>query len=539
MATQQPPDAAPAPPPAAAAPAAPAAGAPPTHDLRAGRVVALGLLVSKPTGYLRDALLAARFGTGSAMGAYTIASTACTAIFDVIGTPLTRVLVPVLVAARRRRGAAGLAATAMAVLWAEGALALLAAVLLLLFAGPVASLLAGPAGPSRPELATLLRWLSLLPLGLVLSAYATAWLQAAERFTLPAFTGLPLDLTIIGFVLFYGHHGILAAAWGLLLGTFAQYALQWPGLRRLGHRVRAPAPRAALRDPGLAATATMALPLLGSAGAVEAVNLLQQALAARLPVGTVAAFGYAYRVLDLPSALFILPATAVVLPRLAAFAAAGDRETADRFFREAARALLAGLLPCALLVGFLAGPLSAALYEHGAFGPGSVADMARSLRGFAPGVVTYGLQQLLRTRFYARQDARTPLLWDVAALAATAAFDLLTYRFLGGLGLALGWSAGSGVAWAGMARAARRGPAAARAADRELLSLLAGAAALLAVLLLLRGHVPDWLGHRPWRAALAEVATAGSAAAAAYFLAVAATGGRAILRGLGGQLRRT
>ena len=537
MSTDQPPPAAASAPPPTAADG-PEASPPGTHDLRAARVVAAGLLLSKPTGYLRDALLAARFGTGSAMGAYTLASTAGTAIFDVIGTPLTRVLVPVLVAARRRRGAAGLARTAMAVLWAEGALALLAAVLLLLFAGPVATALAGRAGPLRADLAVLLRWLSLLPFAMVLSAYATAWLQAAERFTLPAFAGLPFDLSIIAFVLFAGHHGILAAAWGLLLGTFAQYALQWPGLRRFGHRVRFLHPRDALGDPGLGATARMAVPLLGSAAAVETVNLLQQALAARLPVGTVAALGYALRVLDLPSALFILPATAVVLPRLAAFAAAGEGGTADRLFREAAWALFTGLLPCALLLGTLAGPVAAALYEHGAFGARSAASMARCLVGLSPGVVTFGLQQLLRARFYARQDARTPLRWDLAALAATAAFDLLTYRSMGGLGLALGWSAGSAVAWIGMSVEGRRGIVR-RPAGADLLPLGAGAAALLGAVLLLHGHVPAWLGHRPWRLGLAEVATVGPAGACAYFLAVAAAGGRGLLRGLGGQLRRT
>ncbi len=536
-------------PPPDAMPLAPAGSRDPGfHDLSATRVVAAGLLLSKPTGYLRDALLASRFGTGAAMGAYTLASTACTAVFDVIGTPLTRVAVPVLVAARRRRGVAGLSRTAMAILWTEAALAVLAALILLVLAGPVAGLLAGAAGPSRAEAATLLRWLALLPLAMVLSAYATAWLQASERFTLPAFTGLPLDFAIIGFVLFAHRHGILAAAWGLLLGTFAQYALQWPGLRRWGHRIAAPAPAAALRDPGLGATARMALPLLGSAGAIECVNLLQQALAARLPGGAVAAFGYAYRVLDLPSALLILPVTAVVLPRLAAFAAMGQEDVGAGFFAEATWALAAGLLPCALLIGGLAQPLAAALYEHGAFGPHSVHEMGACLVGFAPGVLAYGIQQMLRARFYARQDARTPLAWDAASLATTAAFDLVAYRTLGDLGLALGWSAGSAVAWWGMARTVRRSRSAAGAAPGAvpsrpapgpyLVALAVAGAALAILLALLPAHVPPWLGHRAWRVGLAQVLAVGAAGSALYVVVLGLAGGRPLLQGLAGHVRR-
>ena len=516
----------PAPPPGAGALAQ-------ARDLSAARVVAAGMLLSKPSGYARDALLAARFGTGSAMDAYSLAMTVLNAVFDVIGIPIQRVLVAVLVAARERRGRPGLAASSMAVLWAEGLLALAAGVGLLAGAGPVAALLAGT-GPARAETAVLIRWLSLLPLAMVLSGYAAAWLQAAQRFTLPAFVGLPLDAAIVGFVLFDHTHGILAAAWGLLVGYFAQYALQWPGLRRFGHRVRLPRAAAALADPGLRSTAAMVLPLVASAAAVEAANLLQQALAARLAVGTVAALGFALRVLDLPSALFIAPAVTVVLPRLAAFAASGQEALAARFFREAAWTLAAGLLPCALLLGLLAQPLAAALYEHGAFDARSVAAMAACLLGFAPAALTYGMQQLLRTRFYARQDAVTPMLWDVAAFGAAAAFDLAFYRRLGGFGLALGWSLGAAVSWAGLARAAGvRGPA----AWGQLRALGAGAAALCIVVLALHGHVSAWLGPAPWRAGLARLLVLGPAGAVAYAAATAAAGGAPLLAGLAGRLR--
>ena len=510
---------------------APATG---THDVRATAVVAAGLLISKPTGYVRDALLAARFGTGAAMGAYTLASTATSAVFDVIATPLSRVLVPVLVRSRRQRGEAGLRTTAMAVLWTEALLGLLVGVALLAAAGPLGTLLAGT-GASRAPTVALLRWLCPLPLAMILSAYATAWLQSRERFTLPAFTGLPLDLTIIAFLLLARRLGIVAAAWGLLLGTLAQYGLQWFGLRRFGHRLAAVRPAAALADPGLRATAAMAVPLLVSAAAVAATNLLQQALAARLALGTVAAFGYALRVLDVPAALFILPATAVVLPRLAAFAASRQEAVAAGFFREAAWVLSAGLLPCALLLALLAHPLAAALYEHGAFTAGSVQTMASSLAGFAPGVLSYGMQQLMRTRFYSRQDARTPMLWDLAALGTSAAFDLGPGRALGGMGLALGWSLGSAVAWVGLARAARGG----RSGSAPYLRALgAGALALVAAVALLHGRVPDWLGHAPWRAGLAQTGALGLAGAAAYAVVLGLCGGLPLLQGIAGRLRR-
>jgi len=505
-------------------------------DLRSARIVAAGLLLSKPTGYLRDALLAARFGTGRSMDAFTVASAVAMAAFDIIGTPLQRVLVPVLVRARDRRGARGLAATAGAILSAATVAACCLGVLLLLGASPIATVLTG-GGPLQHPTAVLVRWLSLLPAGLALSAYATAWLQAGEHFALPAFVGLPYDLAIIAFVLVGRHHGVLAAAWGLVVGAFLQYALQWPGLRHFGHRVRVPAPAAALTDPGLRSTLGMVVPLLVSVASIQAVNLLQQALAARLPVGSAAALAYALRVLDLPSALFILPVVTVILPQLARRFVGGARADAAAVLAETAWALSAGLLPCALLTGLLGGPLAAALYQHGAFGATSTAAMALGLLGFAPGVLTTGMQQLMRVYFYAQQDARTPMLWDVVALVCTAVLDLLTYHHWHQFGLALGYSVGAGVGWLGLSLRARSDQSTPLPWSR-LFPLLVAAAALVLVTLALRGHIPAFLGHAPWRRGLTTVAVAGFAGAALYTLVAQVAGGGVMLRRLIGSAAR-
>ena len=479
--------------------------------LRPARVVAAGLLLSKPTGYARDALLAARFGTGRFMDAYALATTIATAVFDVMGAPLQRVLL----AASAAAAAAGLA--------------------LAVGAGPIAGVFAGGGGLQR-EVATLLRWLSLLPLAMTLSAYGAAWLQARERFTLPAFVGLPLDAAIISCVVFAGgRYGIVAAAWGLLLGTLAQFALEWFGLRRHGHRLEGRRPTELWRDPGLAATVRMSPPLWVSVGAAQGALLLPQALAARGAVGGVAALTYAFRVLDVPAALLILPLTTVVLPRLAGLMARGAVADARGLAKRTGWILAAGLLPCALLLALLARPLAAALFEHGAFGPSSAAAVGACLLGFAPGIVTSGMQQLWRTYCYARQDTRTPMLWDLVALGVTAVVDLGLAPHWGVLGLACGWSAGAAAGWIGLALAAR-GPLAqgwrgyARAAAL-------GTAALVAAAVLVRLRITPWPQAVAWQLGAVRVALAGGAGAIAYLAAFAAGGGVPLLRELVARAR--
>ncbi len=518
--------------PAVDAPRAPVADPdePGRAGLRPARVVAAGLLLSKPTGYLRDALLASRFGTGRSMDAYALSSTIATALFDVMGAPLQRVLVPVLVRARTEAGQEGLAQTSAAVLLAAGLAAALAGLALAIGAGPIARLFAG-GGALWPQVAALLRWLSLLPLAMTLSAYGAAWLQARERFTLPAFVGLPLDAAIISGVVFAGgRYGVVAAAWGLLLGTLAQFGLEWFGLRRHGHRLRPLSPAAVRHDPGLAATVRMSPPLWVSVGAVQGALLLPQALAARGAVGGVAALTYAFRVLDVPAALLILPLTTVILPRLAALAAGGAEGDARDLARRTGWILAAGLMPCALLLALLARPLAAALFEHGAFGPSSATAVGACLLGFAPGIVTSGMQQLWRTYFYARQDARTPMLWDLAALAVTAAVDLGLAGHWGVFGLACGWSAGAAAGWLGLAASVRGRFAEGWKGYGRAMAL--GTGALLAAGLLVRLQVAAWPQAVAWQLGAVRVGLAGGAGAAAYLAAFALGGGAPLLREL-------
>ncbi len=499
--------------------------------------MALGLVLSKPAAYVREAVLAARFGTGASMDAFVTATTAAQAAWSVVGTPLARVLVPVLVRASARRGRQGLEATSGAVLFVALGISVLLGAGLLSLSAPLAAVLAGP---RQHAVAVLLRWLSPLPLALTLSAFATGWLQARQRFTLPAFVPLPLDLGVVGFVVFAGRHGALAAVWGTLVGTALQFVLQWPGLRFHGFRAaRPPSPAAALADPGVASVTGMALPLLVSAAAAQAANLLQQGLGLRLGVGNVSALNYATRVLDLPSAVFTLPIVTVALPHLSALAAASRRRDADRSLRTSLEQLLAALVPSALFILVLRRSIAAAIFEHGAFGRLSVGATAGALAGYAPLVVGFGLQELFRVFFYARQDVRTPMIWDLVNLAVTGALDLALAPGLRQVGLALGMSLGTLVAGVGMWVTAARADSGAKD-QREpwrpvAVPLVLGTAAM-AMALVATGHLPHLQGGG-WVRAAVRVVVAGVAGGGAYVAAFVLAGGGPVLRGLVGVAR--
>src|SRR5690606_24876646 len=71
--------------------------------LRAGAIMAAGTMVSRVTGFLRTAVLAAAIGTAALGDAYNVAYTIPLILFDLlIGGVLSSVIVPMIVRAQKR-----------------------------------------------------------------------------------------------------------------------------------------------------------------------------------------------------------------------------------------------------------------------------------------------------------------------------------------------------------------------------------------------------------------------------------------------------
>ena len=130
---------------------------------------------------------------------------------------------------------------------------------------------------------------------------------------------------------------------------------------------------------------------------------------------------------DLHDRLHGVPAAPRDLRRLDLHRAAAGHERAvvDRASRRRANARLAwaarhrraSIIPAAIGLLVLAEPISRLLFEHGEAVPRDSVAIARTLQGFAVGLLFFSTFQLLTRTFYAMQDTRTPALVNVVAAA--------------------------------------------------------------------------------------------------------------------------
>ena len=396
-------------------------------------------LASRLLGFLRWVVQAATVGSGAMAGAYSSANQIPNVFYEVVvGGALAGTVVPLLAGAiahgqreKVRETASGLLGLTLAVL-------LPLAVLMALFAEPLAQLLVTSDTRMGGDKAAIAYWggshqlvvaflrmfalqIPLYGLGVVL----TGVLQAYNRFTWPAlapiFSSLVVMLTygIYGALIDAGHYAqaVLTLGWGTTAGVAAlSLPLLWP-VHRLGLGLRA-----RLRLPAGTFTQLRSLAGAGIAALIaQQISVLTVVAVARRygSAGTIAIYQYTQAIYVLPYAVLAVPLATVVYPQLAARLAAKhvSRETKDLIANSTALVTLAACGGAGALM--LGAPVAQQV-----FGLITTVDyMGAALVAFAPGLVGYALIYQLTRVLYVLDAARSAALatclgWLVVAGAS-------------------------------------------------------------------------------------------------------------------------
>ncbi len=153
---------------------------------------------------------------------------------------------------------------------------------------------------------------------IALTAFAGGILNSWNRFAVPAFTPVLLNLSLIGCALFLAPHFsedrmAVALAWGVLIAGVVQLLFQLPFLARLNLM---PIPRMGWRDPGVRKIMKLMAPALFGASVYQLNSLVNTILASMLETGSVTWLYYTDRLIELPLGIFAVAIGTVILPSL-------------------------------------------------------------------------------------------------------------------------------------------------------------------------------------------------------------------------------
>ena len=276
-----------------------------------------------------------------------------------------------------------------------------------------------------------------------MTGVAGAVLNSYDRFAVPAFTPLLLNVTLIvaaliGAPLF--EQPAYALAWGVLVAGIIQFIFQLPFLRSI-HML--PMPKVDWQHSGVKKVLALMAPAIFGVSVSQINLLLDTVLATFLPTGSVSWLYYSDRLSELPLGVFGIAIATVILPNLSRHHIAQSNQAFSQTLDWALKMILVVALPAAVALILLAEPILVTLFYYGEVM--TLRDMAMaslSLKAYAAGLVAFMLIKVLAPGFFARQDMRTPVRIGVIAMVLNMLFNLLLviplhkYWQIGHLGLA-------------------------------------------------------------------------------------------------------
>lgn len=421
---------------------------------RDGAKVSLAILLSRITGFVRDMLIAQRFGTGPMADLFYVAYRIPNMLRELFAEgALSSAFIPTLTQTLTKEGREEAERLYAGVFLLLSAILIPVVLLGMVLAPQILALLAPgwTIDPERERLGVLMTRVMFPFLYFIsLSALLMGVLNAQKRFFLPAVSPVAFSLLLILSTLIPGRlfsfPPILLLAIGVLLGGIAQWGLVLAlspsrGLHLHPHLNIA----MAWGNTRVRNVFQKVLPAIGGLWVTQGNLLVATLMGSYLTTGTIAALYYAMRLVQFPLGLIGAAVATVILPLLSMHANEGEgpQEKLMETLAHGYRASLYLMLPASAGLIALREPLIDLLFRHGHFDEKSASLTATALLGYAVGLWSFSGVRIIVRAFYALGDMKSPVRAALAGLLTNLAISLLFAKTEGIVALALGISAGS------------------------------------------------------------------------------------------------
>jgi putative peptidoglycan lipid II flippase len=409
--------------------------------------MAVGTLVSRGTGFLRTLVLVLALGSAGVGNAYNNANNLPNTVYYLmLGGVFTSVIVPLLVRAAKRDPDRGEAYAQR--IFTLGTLALAGVTLLAtVFAAQIVGAYSGGiSGPERHYMVVWAYWFMPQIFFYGMSSLIGAVLNTRGSFAAPMWTPVINNIVVIAFGVIYitssldgsatriGPAGLQLLAVGTTAGIVLQTAALFPSLRRVGFRWR---PVLGFRPGEISEIRRMAGWMSAYVLTQWAGYFVVQIIANKASIAkSAAADGYtayatAWSLFQLPYAVIGISVITALLPRMSEHANVRRYSLVRNDFSTGVRLSSVIVVPAAIYLAVLGGPLTEFLLAHGKNENIADARYIGEVFGlFSLGLVPYMLTQLQLRIFYSFQDSRMAALVGLFTMAIGIAGDLVAYSIL-------------------------------------------------------------------------------------------------------------
>jgi len=406
--------------------------------VKKGSVITIITLISRPIGYLREAIQAYFFGATLLVDAFVVAFNFPELIQTLFFSGASSAfLVPICTHyLKNNEEYSKIYSTFINI---SIILTVVLSALFLIFSGVITHIIA----PGfNPEAKRVTQYLFIIMIPVItfhtILSVIKAFLNAREHFAAPELSGIVWNLFFIASALLLSKKlGIYSLAIGVSAGAVLQIVMQYPYLRRNNIRYSATID---MKHPSITQAKRLFIGALIATSIVPINSFIGRIIASYLPHGEVASLAYAFRIFILPFSLFAVPVYTVMFSKLSRFYHEKDWKGITSHIDSSIVLMVICLIPSTILLCSVGDICIKILYERGAFTVNDTVMTNKALFGYSIGLLFYALSISFVRIFNAMHDMKTPALVGLTSIALNAALAGLLMGPFRNLGISLATS---------------------------------------------------------------------------------------------------
>lgn len=402
-------------------------------------MIAVFTLISKFLGFIREVLIASKYGSGYKTDTYFVAMAATVMLMTTIGASLNTTLIPIFTEIEEKKGRIGKLKFLNNILNVVFLITLILALLGFFLSPLVIKILAKGFTGEQFDLAVRLNRIGLpIVIFLGFTYVFSGYLHSSQVFGPPAIMGIPYNFVFIFFLIFLGNKGninhLMIAS---VIAASTQFLIQVPAIIHQGYRYSL---NVNLRDRYLKKALLLVIPvMIGSA--VQQINtIVDKTLASSLVSGSISALTYASRINDLIISVFVMAITTVVFPMLSKAFSQDDQAQIKSIMGRGINIILLITVPATIGILILAEPMVKLFFQRGAFDELATSMTSGALIFYSVGLIGSALRLMLNRVYYSFQDTKTPMINGALAVGLNIILNLILIKPMGHSGLALATS---------------------------------------------------------------------------------------------------
>lgn len=346
--------------------------------------ILIGILtgLSKVAAVAKELVVAWRFGTGDQLDSFVMAFVVPSFVTVVVANSLSFALIPIYIKVRDQEDSKAAQQLFSGIMMRAIALLILTTIAIVVTAPIYLPLMASGFSPEKLQLTTRLLW-AISP-SILLYGIVNVWggvMNAGEKFALAAFTPVLTTLATVVMLFLFPSWGVYALAGGLIFGSLLEMIVLGIGLLKQGISLR---PQWLKYDANSKLVTKEYFSVIVGSFLMCSTTLVDQSMAAMLAPGSVAALGYANRVISLPLTLVTLALGTAVVPYFSQTIAQKDWRKINHTFEYYLKLIFVTTIPLTIVFILASKLIIQLLFERGSFDAEDTLLVSQIQKFYAP-----------------------------------------------------------------------------------------------------------------------------------------------------------